>query len=320
MVAAGPPEVLALLGPTASGKSAAAHAVALALGGEIVVADPFQRYRGLEIAADSPRGPACAAVPHHCVGDLRLDERSTAAQFARHAHAAIDGALDRGAVPIVSGGTGLYVRAALATLSFPDEPSPSQRDAAEDLARRDLTAALAELRRLDPDRADAVDPHNARRVARALAVATAAARVTPVGSTTGGPGELWSDATRRPTLTIALSRPREELDRRIAERVDREMDEGLIAEIEAALDTQGLAREPAQIIGMREVAAMRTGELDRADLPGRLAARTRRLARKQLTWLRKTPGLTVIDLGTRPADDAADEIIALWRAAGGAGR
>lgn len=320
MVAAGPPAVLALLGPTASGKSSAAHAVALALGGEIVVADPFQRYRGLEIAADSPRGATLDEVPYHCVGDLRLDERSTAAQFARRAHEAIDSTLERGAVPIVSGGTGLYVRAALATLSFPDEPSRTQRDAAEDLARRDLAAALGELRRLDPDRAAAVDPRNARRVARALAVATAAGGPAERPAAPAAPGELWSGATRRPTLAVALSRPREELDRLIARRVGRELDDGLVAELEAALDAPGLAREPAQIIGMREVAALRAGELELTDLPERLAARTRRLARKQLTWLRKTPGLTVLDLGTRPAQDAAPEIIALWRAAGGAGR
>lgn len=314
-----PPVVLALLGPTASGKSAAAHAVALALGGEIIVADPFQRYRGLEIAADSPRGSTRDAVPHHCVGDLRLDERSTAAQFAKRAHEAIDSVVERGAVPIVSGGTGLYVRAALAELSFPDEPTAPQRDAAELLARQDLAAALAELRRLDPGRAASVDPHNARRVARALAVATAVGGLAaPPTAAAARAGELWSDATRRPTLTVALSRPREELDRRITERVARELDDGLVAEIEAALDTPGLAREPAQIIGMREVAAVRAGELERTDLPERLAARTRRLARKQLTWLRKTPGLVVLDLGTRPAEDAAAEIVALWRAAGGA--
>src|SRR5690606_9964979 len=102
----------------------------------IIVADPFQRYRGLEIAADSPRAEARDEVVHHCVGDLRLDQRSTAADFARRAHAAIDDALRRGAVPIVSGGTGLYVRAALGELSFPDEPAPPERAAAEALAQR----------------------------------------------------------------------------------------------------------------------------------------------------------------------------------------
>ncbi len=303
------PSVLALLGPTASGKSAVAHAVALALGGEIVVADPFQRYRGLEIAADSPRPRELGEVAHHCVGDLDLSERSTAASFAARAHAAIDDILARGRVPVVSGGTGLYVRAALADLEFPPEPDEATRADAEERARADLAGAVAELSRLDPERAAAVDPANARRVARALSLATAA----------GGPvargDRLWAESTRHPTLVIALDRPRDVLDRRIAQRVRRELDDGLVAELEAALERDDLAREPAQIIGMREVAAMRAGELDRADLPERLAARTRRLARKQLTWLRKTPGLVPVDLGTGDPEDAVARIVDLWRAA-----
>lgn len=301
------PTVLALLGPTASGKSAVAHLVARELGGEIVVADPFQRYRGLEIAADSPRPRELAEVPYHCVGDLDLSERSTAASFAQAAHAAIDDILARGRVPVVSGGTGLYVRAALADLDFPPEPDARVRAAAEELVEADPVAALAELARLDPERAGAIDAANPRRVARALAMARAAGGPVPGG------GALWSAATRHPTLALALERPREELDRRIAVRVQRELDEGLVAELEAVLDRPDLAREPAQIIGMREVAAMRAGELERSELPHRLAARTRRLARKQLTWLRKTPGLITVDLGADEPAAAVPGILARWR-------
>lgn len=307
------PTVLALLGPTASGKSAIAHAVAVALGGEVVVADPFQRYRGLEIAADSPRPAELAQVPYHCVGDLELDMRSTAAGYAAAAHAAIDAVLARGRVPVVSGGTGLYVRAALADLGFPPEPDDHTRHAAEERAGADLAAALADLSRLDPARAASVDPHNPRRVARALALATAAAGPVPRGE------HLWARSTRHPTLTVALSRPREELDRRIAARVDRELADGLVAELEAALERPDLAREPAQIIGMREVAAVRAGELQRSELPDRLAARTRRLARKQLTWLRKTPGLVQLDLGAGDERTAVDTVLAMWREARAAG-
>ena len=117
--------MLALAGPTAAGKSALAHAAARALGAEIVVADPFQRYRGLEIAADSPRPPALAEVRHHCVGDLDLTDRSTAAGFARRAHAAIDACAAAGRPAVVSGGTGLYLRAALADLGFPAQSRAS---------------------------------------------------------------------------------------------------------------------------------------------------------------------------------------------------
>jgi tRNA dimethylallyltransferase len=297
--------VLALAGPTASGKSALAHAAALALGGEIVVADPFQRYRGLEIAADGPRGPERAAVPHHGVGDLDLTERSSASSFADLAHRAVDTALAAGRTPIVSGGTGLYLRAAVADMTFPDEADARVRAWAEGLAGADPAAALAELRRRDPAAAERVDAANPRRVARALEVAAAGGG--------GGGADLWSGVMRRPTLVVGVARPREVLDARIAARVRRELDEGLVAELERALDTPGVSREALQVIGAREVAAMRAGQLDPAELPARLAARTRRLARRQLTWLRKTPGVVALDLGDAPAEDALPRLLALWR-------
>lgn len=301
--------MLALVGPTACGKSALALAAAHALGGEIIVADPFQRYRGLEIAADSPGPAETGAVPHHAVGDLDLTERSTAAHFAELAHAAVDDALRRAAVPIVAGGTGLYLRAAIARLSFPAAPDPEVRAWAEALSLADPAAALAALAARDPEAAERVDRDNPRRVARALEIASDPA---PRGLGAG----LWGGEVRRPTLVVGLTRPREVLDRRIAARVRRELDDGLVAELEAALDTPGVSREALQVIGAREVAAIRAGELALADLPERLATRTRRLARKQLTWLRKTPGVVPLDLGDAPAEEALPRLLALWREAG----
>ena len=297
-------------GPTASGKSALAHAAARELGGEIVVADPFQRYRGLEIAADSPSAHERAEVPYHAVGDLALTERSTAAGFARLAHGAIDDAIARGRVPVVSGGTGLYVRAAIASLGFPADADPEVRAWAEELVRRDPAAALAELRSRDAVAADRVDAANPRRLARALEIAA-------TGGGGGPRGALWSPDARRPTLLLGLSRPRAELDRRIAARVERELADGLVAELTAAMATPGVSREALQVIGAREVAAMAAGQLAAADLPGRLAARTRRLARKQLTWLRKTPDVVSVEIGDAPAETALPRVLALWRGGGG---
>lgn len=302
--------VLALAGPTASGKSALAHATARAIGGEIVVADPFQRYRGLEIAADSPRPAERAEVRYHAVGDLELTETSTAAGFARTAHAAIDAALVAGRTPIVSGGTGLYVRAALAELAFDAPPPPEVRAWAESLVGEDPAAALAALRERDPTAAERIDAGNPRRLARALEVAVG-------GGAPAARGDLWSGRMRLPTLVVSVARPREELDRRIAARVRRELDEGLVGELERALDTPGVSREALQVIGAREVAAVRAGGLDPVDLPDRLAARTRRLARRQLTWLRKTPGTVALDLGERPAEEALPRLLELWGRHGG---
>lgn len=299
-----------IAGPTASGKSALAHAAALALDGEIVVADPFQRYRGLEIAADAPSPAQMAEVPYHGVGDLPLDARSTAAGFARLAHGAIDAALARGRVPVVSGGTGLYVRAAIARLAFPDEGDPALRAWAEELAARDPAAALGELRARDLAAAERVDAANPRRLARALEVAAGPGRA-------GGGDALWSQAVRRPTLLVGLTRPREELDRRIAARVRRELDDGLVGELRAALAHPGVSREALQVIGAREVAAVDASALDAAELAERLAARTRRLARKQLTWLRKTPGVVALDAGAEPAEAALPRLLELWRGGDG---
>lgn len=298
--------MLALAGPTAAGKSALAHAAARELGAEIVVADPFQRYRGLEIAADSPRPAARAEVPYHCVGDLALTGRSTAAAFAERAHAAIDACVAAGRPAVVSGGTGLYLRAALSDLAFPARVPAADRAWAEGLAARDPEAALAALRARDPEAAARVDAANPRRLARALEIAARGARRGDA---------LWSAEARRPTLLVAVTRPREELDRRIAARVRRELDEGLVAELEAALDTPGVSREALQVIGAREVAAVRAGDLAPADLPERLAARTRRLARRQLTWLRKTAEAVPLDLGDGPAEAALPALIALWEGA-----
>lgn len=248
-------------------------------------------------------------MPYHGVGDLDLTQRSTAAEFAALAHRAIDDALSRGAVPVVSGGTGLYLRAAVARMGFPSAPDPGVRAWAEGLAARNPAEALAALRARDPEAAARVDASNPRRVARALEIASDPAP-RPEGA------GLWTGEVRRPTLVIGLIRPREVLDRRIAERVLRELDDGLVAELEAALDTPGVSREALQVIGAREVLALRAGELARSDLPERLAARTRRLARKQLTWLRKTPGIVPLELGDEPAEAALPRLLSLWRDAG----
>jgi tRNA dimethylallyltransferase len=163
----------------------------------------------------------------------------------------------------------------------------------------------------DPAAAARVDASNPRRLARALELAEA-----------GGAAEaarLWSQPPRHPTLLVGAVRPRPVLDALIGERVRRELDEGLVAEIEAALDhPEGLSREAAQVIGVREVLALREGAIDAGDLEAALAARTRRLARKQLTWLRKTPDAVLLDLGDAPAQEALPRLLELWRGRGGA--
>lgn len=300
--------ILALFGPTAAGKSALAHAAARALDGEIVVADPFQRYRGLEIAADSPTQRDRREVAYHLVGDLALTETSSAGAYARAAHHAIDGILARGRLPIVAGGTGLYLRAALADLDFPMAVPEDVAQAAERLVADDHAEAVAELRRRAPAVAESIDVRNPRRISRALALAR-------VGAVVRDGSRLWTAVTRYPTLLVGVVRPRPVLDRLIAQRVQRELNDGLLAELEAALATPGASRSALQIIGVREVLAMRAGTLDPVLLQDALAARTRRLARAQLTWLRKTPDAMALDLGEGPTEEAVARLLSLWTGA-----
>jgi len=285
--------VVAIVGPTAVGKTAIAHEVARALDGEIVVADPFQRYVGLEIAADAPGADEQRAVPHHLVGDLELHETSTVADYAHRAHEVVDRILSAGRTPVVSGGSGLYVRAALTDMDFPPDPPPAVRESVERLVADDPGRALDELRELMPHVAARVDVSNPRRIVRALALARIGREQPPSDA-------LWSGATRHPTVIVGLTRPRAELHARIERRVDRELADGLVHELTRASSHPGLSRAAAQIIGMREVAALGRGEIDAADLRERLVVRTRRLARGQDTWIRKTPGIIAVDLGDDP--------------------
>jgi tRNA dimethylallyltransferase len=301
------PEVLALFGPTAAGKSALAHALALRIGAEIVVADPFQRYRGLEIAADAPRPQERAEVTYHLVGDLELTEASSAGAYGHAAHRVIDDIIARGRTPLVTGGTGLYLRAATSELGFPPMVDDGLRAWAERLVSDDPADAAAELRRRDPGAAARVDLANPRRLARALEVAAAR------GSAPHPTDRLWDDSARRPTVLVAVTRPREILDRLIAVRVRRELEDGLADELRRALATPGLTREARQIIGVREIERVDAGEITDAELHELLAARTRRLARRQLSWLRRWPHAHVIDLGDATATAAIDHVLALWR-------
>ena len=297
--------MLALFGPTACGKSAVAHALAGEMGGEILVADPFQRYRGLEVAADAPGPAARAEVTYHFVGDLELHEDSRAGGFAEAAHSVVDELVGQGRVPIVAGGTGLYLRAATCDLDMRPQPDADVREWAEALAA-EPAAAMAELRRRAPDLAAATDPPNPRRVARALERAH---------SGDAGGGDIWAAPPRRPTLVVGLDRPREVLHGLIAQRVRREMADGLIDELTAAAARPDLARGPAQVIGMSEARALATGDIDIVQFEEAVNVRTRRLARMQGTWMRRMSPDLQIDLGDGPAEAAVASIVAAWRRA-----
>lgn len=273
-----------------------------------MVADPFQRYRGLQVAADAPRLPERREVAYHLVGDLDLSEDSTAGDFAERAHMVIDRLSTTGGVPVVAGGTGLYLRAALCDLAMRPPPPPEVRAWAEALAANPA-AAMTLLRSRDEAAADRVDPANPRRIARAL-------ERLETGDDAAS-ADIWQAPYRRPTLLVGVTRPRPVLNELIRQRVRRELHEGLVSELQDALGHAHLARGPGQVIGMREVRAMSEGTLHPEALEEALVVRTRRLARMQSTWLTRLRPDHVLDLGRRPAADASGEVVAMWRRARG---
>ena len=288
--------VLAIFGPTASGKTAVAQAVAARIPAGVVSADSAALYRGLEVLTAAP------ASPTRLVGVLELGEEASVVDYQRLAHAVIDELRVDGRTPIVVGGTGLYFRAALSTMTPPPAPLPGERERWQRLYDR-LGAEQAHdaLSRRDPDAAARIHPNDRRRVVRALELVAAGSSLLPARD------RLWSDETRLPTVIVGLVVPPDELERRIDERAERMVAAGVQAEARSAL-TQPLAATAAKIMGLREAA-----ELPDDEVAAALATASRRLARYQRKWLRRIPGLVPVD-ADRPPGAVADDLISLLAA------
>jgi tRNA dimethylallyltransferase len=283
--------VIAIFGPTASGKTAVAEALAQRIPAELVSADAMQVYRGLPILTNQSEHPA------RLVGYLGLDEEGSVAEYQRLAHEAIHEILAAGRTPIVVGGTGLYLRAALADLELPPPPSPGARERLERLYDREgAERAHAVLVERDPAAAAAVHPNDRRRVVRALELAEAGTSLRP------GKDTLWSGETRHPTRIVGLEVPPEELARRIEARTHEMFERGVEAEVAKAL--AGPVSATARTIhGLQEIA-----ELPREEAIETLVARTCRYASYQRKWMRRIPGIVAVD-ADRPAADVAAEIV-----------
>jgi tRNA dimethylallyltransferase len=299
--------VIAIFGPTASGKSAVAEEIAHRVPSELVSADSMQVYRGLPILTNQ------SEFPTRLVGIWELDHEASVGEYQRLAQAAIDEILAAGRTPVVVGGTGLYLRAALAELELPPAPAPGERERLERLYDR-LGGARAHqlLAERDPAAADAVHPNDRRRVIRALELAETGASLRPERD------RLWTDETRHPTLIVGLELPREELRRRIAERARDMFERGVEEEVRAALE-RPISRTARQIHGLRELA-----ELPREEALEALIVRTRRYAAYQLKWQRRIPGIVSLS-AERPPGELADAILEMARSrerlpARGAGR
>ena len=305
-----PAPLVAVVGATATGKSDLAIALAQHLGGEIVNADALQLYRGMDIGTAKVPPRERQGIPHHQLDVLAVTEEASVAAYQREARSAITGIRERGRVPILVGGSGLYVRAALDDIEFPPT-DPAVRGRIEQRGHRIGTRALhAELARIDPDSAGIIGEGDLRRIVRAL----------EVGQLTGRP---YTAFLPRPvhhdpsTVQIGLRLERAGLHERISLRVHRMVEQGLLAEVRG-LREQGLdqGRTARRAIGYEQALAVLDGTMDCGAAIESTVVGTRRLVRKQDTWFRRDPRVRWID-ASQPASqlrEAALDQIALARA------
>jgi tRNA dimethylallyltransferase len=292
----GTTDVVAIFGPTGSGKTAVAEAVADALGGEVVSCDSMQAYRGLPTLTNQPERPT------RLVGVWPLDHEGSVAEFAELAHAAADELLSAGRTPVLAGGTGLYLRAAIGELGLPPKVDPAVRERAQRLYDRvgpDRAHELLTTR--DPGAAEAVHPNDRRRVVRALELLEVGASLQPAEA------QLWSAHARHPTVVFGLDVPRAILDERIRARAQAMIEAGVVEEVRRAL-AGPISSTASRALGLRELAELREAEAVEA-----LVRRTRRYAAYQRKWMRRIPGLVSV-AADRPADKVADELLEMARA------
>ena len=281
-------DVIAVVGATATGKSGLAIALARALGGEIVNADSMQLYQGMDIGTAKEPEAARQGVPHHLLDVWPVTQTANVADYQKLARAAIEEITGRGRVPVLVGGSGLYVRAALDDLDFPGTDTGTRARLEDELAAAGPAALHTRLATLDPAAAAAILPGNGRRIVRALEVIEISGR--PFSAT------MPSYEQVRPAVQIGLTLPRPELDLRIAARVDRMWQAGLEAEV-ASLVRQGLrdGKTASRALGYQQLLRYLDGEYTLAQARLETIRATRRFARRQEAWFRRDPRVTWLD-------------------------
>ena len=290
-----------IVGPTASGKSDLAMGVARLIGGaEIVTLDSMQVYRGMDIGTATPTAAEQAEVPHHLIDLVDVSEEFAVAEFQARVRTVLNDIRDRGAVPVLVGGTGLYVRAVIDELRIPGR-YPEVR---ADLEAEPDTAVL-HRRLVDLDRvaAERMEPTNRRRIIRALEVAVGSGQ--PFSSY--GPGLGHYPPTR--FVQVGLRWDRDRLDDRVAARYQRQLAAGFLEEVRA-LSVRPMSRTASQALGHKELLAHLRGEMTLDEALDLAVVRTRRFARRQDRWFRRDPRIRWLDAPTTPSD-----VVCAWHAA-----
>ncbi|MFC0628352.1 tRNA (adenosine(37)-N6)-dimethylallyltransferase MiaA [Kribbella deserti] len=275
------PLVVAVVGPTAAGKSDLAVALGQRLDGEVINVDAMQVYRGMDIGTAKIPVAERGGVPHHLLDIMEVTETATVAEFQQFARAAIDDCLDRGKVPVLAGGSALYVRAILDDFVFPGTDEAVRQRLEAELDADGSGALHRRLADLDPAAAAQILPSNGRRIVRALEVIEITGQ--PYVATLPEHHYVYPGAVQ-----LGLDVPRPELDVRIGQRVDRMFEQGFVAEVERLLG-EGLreGRTANRALGYSQVIALLDGEISEAEARERTAQATRRFARRQDSWFRK---------------------------------
>ena len=299
-----PPKILVICGPTASGKTALAVELALRHHGEVVSADSMQIYRRMDIGTAKPTREEMRGVPHHMLDVADPEEDFSVARYVDMAAKCVDDILSRGKLPILAGGTGLYIDSLLSGRTFapfqPDSPLRGQLE--EQLRREGGAAMLARLAQVDPDSAARLHPNDEKRIVRALEVYQSTGKTITQHNL-----ETQAIPPRYDALTLALAfERREDMWSRIDRRVDQMMDQGLVAEVQGLLDSGVPAKCTAmQAIGYKEMAAALLSGGDVRAAAEETQLRSRQYAKRQLTWFKRNKAARWLLWGREPDFAAA---------------
>jgi tRNA dimethylallyltransferase len=303
---AGP--LIAVVGATATGKSDLAVQLALRLDGEVVNVDSMQLYRGMDIGTAKLGPDERRGVPHHLLDVWDVTQTASVAEYQRLAADVIDGILARGKVPVLAGGSGLYVRAALGDLDFPGTDDDVRARLEAELAAAGPGPLYTRLGAADPVAAAAILPSNGRRIVRALEVIEITGQpfsaTMPAYDSAGGQG--------RPSVQVGVRLPRPELDRRIERRVDEMFTAGLEAEVRGLAEQRGLraGKTASRALGYQQVLRYLDGDWALEAARAETVRATRRFARRQESWFRRDPRVTWLDAGDDLLTQALD--LLLW--------
>lgn len=292
-----PPVVLVLVGPTAVGKSATALAMAEQLDCEIVSADSMQIYREMDIGTAKPSPAEQALVKHHLIDVINPDQKFTVADYVELADTAIADILQRGKLPLITGGTGLYINALIDGFLFPDQgENPMLRAQLEEKAHHDPLALYQTLQEVDPKAAAKLHPNDLRRIIRALEVYYT--RGQPISELQAKMGEQ----RKYTPVMIGLTRKRELLYQRVEQRVDQMVADGLVEEVKTLLQRYPSQPTALQAIGYKEIARFLHGELTLEEALALIKRETRRYAKRQWSWFRRDQRIVWYDLDVYTTD------------------